>query len=90
MRRSILALFIIGLFLHSALADSPEPNPNATLDGFSTKSAGTEREWESKFRGVPSAQKQREYMQLLSARPHHVGSAYDKQNAEWILSKFRE
>src|SRR5437868_1122621 len=29
-------------------------------------------------------------MQRLSARPHHVGSAYDKQNAEWIRAKFQE
>ncbi|MGB2837906.1 MAG: hypothetical protein WBC30_19920, partial [Candidatus Sulfotelmatobacter sp.] len=93
MRRSILAVFIVGLFLslflslflHPALADSPEPNQDATLDGFSKQSAITEREWESKFRALPNAQKERDYMQLLSARPHHVGSAYDKQNAEWIL-----
>jgi N-acetylated-alpha-linked acidic dipeptidase len=31
-----------------------------------------------------------EYMRRLSARPHPVGSPYDKENAEWILSKFRE
>jgi N-acetylated-alpha-linked acidic dipeptidase len=94
MQRSILAVLIIGLFLslflHPALADSPEPNQDATLDGFSKQSARTEQEWENKFRAIPNAQKQREYMQLLSARPHHVGSAYDKQNAEWILSKFKE
>jgi len=29
-------------------------------------------------------------MQRLSARPHHIGSAYDKDNAEWILSRFKE
>ena len=29
-------------------------------------------------------------MKRLSARPHHVGSPYDKENAEWILSKFKE
>ena len=29
-------------------------------------------------------------MERLTARPHHVGSPYDKQNAEWILSKFKE
>src|SRR5262249_17131436 len=29
-------------------------------------------------------------MQRMSARPHHVGSAYDKQNAEWMLAKFKE
>jgi N-acetylated-alpha-linked acidic dipeptidase len=32
----------------------------------------------------------RQNMQRLSARPHHVGSPYDKDNAEWILSKFKE
>ena len=29
-------------------------------------------------------------MERLSARPHHVGSPYDKDNAEWILAKFKE
>ncbi|HZD30159.1 MAG TPA: M28 family metallopeptidase, partial [Candidatus Angelobacter sp.] len=28
-------------------------------------------------------------MQRLSARPHHVGSPYDKDNAEWMLAKFK-
>jgi N-acetylated-alpha-linked acidic dipeptidase len=90
MRRSILALLVIGSFLHPAIADSPEPNKDARLDGFSSEHARAEREWESKFRALPDARKQRDYMQLLSARPHHVGSAYDEQNAEWILSKFKE
>src|SRR6266702_2486665 len=26
----------------------------------------------------------------ISARPHHVGSPYDQDNAEWILGKFKE
>jgi len=29
-------------------------------------------------------------MRRLSARPHHVGSPYDKENAEWILARFKE
>src|SRR5437870_2805267 len=28
-------------------------------------------------------------MRRLSARPHHVGSPYDRDNAEWILTKFK-
>src|SRR5260370_10493412 len=32
----------------------------------------------------------RSYMQRLSARPHHVGSPYDKDNAEWIAARFKE
>lgn len=29
-------------------------------------------------------------MRRLSARPHHVGSPYDKDNAEWMLARFKE
>jgi len=29
-------------------------------------------------------------MQKLSAHPHHVGSPYDKGEAEWIAAKFKE
>jgi N-acetylated-alpha-linked acidic dipeptidase len=29
-------------------------------------------------------------MQRLSARPHFVGSPYNKDNAEWMLAKFKE
>jgi N-acetylated-alpha-linked acidic dipeptidase len=46
-------------------------------------------QWEEKFRAIPSPQNLRDYMQRLSARPHHVGSAYDKDNAEWILAKLK-
>ncbi len=90
MRRSLLASSVIALFLHPAIADTPPPSDSAPLDGFSAQHARTEREWENKFRALPSAQNERDYMQLLAARPHHVGSAYDTQNAEWILSKFKE
>src|SRR5216684_3881748 len=60
------------------------------LQGFSPDSTTSERAWEAKFKAIPSADRLREYMQRLSARPHHVGSPYDKDNAEWILAKFKE
>jgi N-acetylated-alpha-linked acidic dipeptidase len=46
-------------------------------------------DWEEKFRAIPSPQNERDYMQRLSARPHHVGSPYDKDNAEWITAKLK-
>ena len=46
--------------------------------------------WEREFRSIPHPENLRNMMKLLSAHPHHVGSAYDKQNADWILSKFKE
>jgi N-acetylated-alpha-linked acidic dipeptidase len=32
----------------------------------------------------------RETMRRLSARPHHIGTAQDRENAEWILARFKE
>ena len=90
MRRSIFALITLGLFLHSSTANPQEPPAEVPLYGFSSQTSRTERDWENKFRALPNAQKQRDSMQLLSAHPHHVGSAYDKQNAEWILARFKE
>jgi len=46
--------------------------------------------WDVTFRGLTDAAKIGEYMRVLSARPHHLGSPYDKQNAEWILARFKE
>jgi len=46
-------------------------------------------QWEEKFRAIPAPQNLRDYMQRLSARPHHVGSPYDKDNAEWIAEKLK-
>ena len=65
------------------------PSPTDELRGFTAESAKAEREWEAKFRAIPSPDSLREYMRRLSARPHHVGSPYDKDNAEWILAKFK-
>src|SRR3954451_13755585 len=58
--------------------------------GYTPQSANAEREWETKFRAIPDSKLQRDYMKRMSARPHHVGSPYDKDNAEWILARFKE
>ncbi|MBV9302978.1 MAG: M28 family peptidase [Acidobacteriaceae bacterium] len=63
---------------------------DAPLDGYTAENSRTERQWEGKFRSLPSSDNQKEYMRRLTARPHHVGSPYDKDNAEWILAKFKE
>jgi N-acetylated-alpha-linked acidic dipeptidase len=60
------------------------------LVGYSSQSSQNEREWETKFKAIPDPANLREYMRRLSARPHHVGSPYDKDNTEWILARFKE
>src|SRR3989475_12831996 len=65
------------------------PAPTGDLRGFTAESAKVQRDWEAKFRAIPSPDSLREYMRHLSARPLHVGSPYDKDNADWILAKFK-
>ncbi len=61
-----------------------------TLFGFSAESSRAERQWEERLRAIPSTENLRSFMEHLAARPHNVGSQYDKENAEWILAKFKE
>jgi len=61
----------------------------AALTGYSQQSSAAERDWEQKFRLIPSAENIGQYNRRLSARPHHVGSPYDKDNAEWILAQLK-
>jgi N-acetylated-alpha-linked acidic dipeptidase len=71
----------------SAAEATPE---NSRLAGYSTQSSRAELGWEKKLQDGVLADNLRQNMQRLSARPHHVGSPYDKDNAEWILAKFKE
>jgi N-acetylated-alpha-linked acidic dipeptidase len=59
------------------------------LPGYSLEASRAELNWEEQFRTLPDPDTLRETMRRLSARPHHVGSLYDKDNAEWILGRFR-
>ncbi|HXL10578.1 MAG TPA: M28 family peptidase, partial [Gemmatimonadales bacterium] len=81
--RALVASTCSAFFLAAA------PSSVSDLHGYSADAAKAEREWEAKFRAIPSPDSLREYMRHLAARPHHVGSPYDKANAEWILAKFK-
>ncbi len=68
----------------------PAAQPAAKpLDGYSRSDSDKEQSWEGKFRALPEPDRIRENMRVLSARPHHVGSPYDQQNAEWMLAQFK-
>jgi len=87
-RKALVGIFLLATSLVATVkyvvAD------DAPLAGYSAESSRVERDWELKFRAAPDPSNLRAYMQRLSARPHNVGSPYDKDNAEWILAKFKE
>jgi N-acetylated-alpha-linked acidic dipeptidase len=74
----------------AAWAQTMSAADNPSLAGYTAKTSQTERDWEKKFRDGIVADNLRQSMQRLSARPHHVGSPYDKDNSEWILARFKE
>jgi N-acetylated-alpha-linked acidic dipeptidase len=86
------------LALASALLASP-PSPNAAaqdaapttpnLSGFDRAGAERQRATEAKFDAILRRENLREWMKRLSARPHHVGSPYGKENAEFMAGLFR-
>ena len=86
--RSFIALLVIFsttqfIFAQSAPSESQLP-------GYTRQSSATERSWEKKLQDGIVPGNLRESMQRLSARPHNVGSPYDKDNSEWLLAKFKE
>lgn len=68
----------------------PAAPTSSPLTGYNSQTWPLESAWERKFQNGISPENIRENMRRLSARPHHVGSPYDKDNAEWILAKFKE
>jgi N-acetylated-alpha-linked acidic dipeptidase len=78
------AALVVTLLTSMTRAEGDEP-----LYGSSAATSKVQREWEQKFRALPSPKIMRETMERLSACPHHVGSSYDKDNAEWILARFK-
>ena len=59
------------------------------MDGFAPDDARAESSVGTKISRHAVADKMRDAMQRLTARPHHVGSPYDKENAEWLLAQYK-
>jgi N-acetylated-alpha-linked acidic dipeptidase len=93
--RSITSYLLLFAFTQFTVAQtSSETTPASTapaqLLGYTAQTSAAERDWEKKFQEGIVAANIRESDRRLSARPHHVGSPYDKDNAEWMLARFKE
>jgi N-acetylated-alpha-linked acidic dipeptidase len=90
MKRTLLFCLVIFVLVVCVPLLRSTSGDEAPLFGFSADSSRAERQWEEKFKAIPKPENLRDYMQRLSARPHNVGSPYDRDNAEWIAAKFKE
>lgn len=86
MHRSFFQVFL-GIILCVAVAG--QAANTSVLMGFSAEASKAERAAEARFDSFLKADNLREWMRRLSARPHHLGSAYDHDNAEFIASVMR-
>lgn len=76
-------------FLFVALAGQSLPQERRGVIGFSDNSFANETSLEARFDSTLSAANLREWVKRMSARPHHLGSKYNRENAEFIEDKFK-
>lgn len=60
-----------------------------TVAGFTKETVSAQLAAEEKFDTYLKAENLDQWMKRLSARPHHLGSDYGRQNAEFIRDQFR-
>ncbi len=81
MRLLILSFFVLGFF--SATAQKK-------ITGFLRDNSAAQYELEKKFDGLLNAADQDKWMKFLTSKPHHIGSAHGKANAEYMADLFRQ
>ncbi len=86
---SRIALFLPVLAFLLAAAPLPAQKEGAPLLGFSAESAAAQRDLEARFDALLQASNLKEWAKRLSAHPHHVGSPWGKENAEFMAGLFR-
>jgi N-acetylated-alpha-linked acidic dipeptidase len=87
-RRLFLAA-ILGLVVALGPGSRALAGDAAPLYGFSPTNSESQLKLEASFRAIPDPDNLRQYMQRLTAHPHHLGSPYDKENAEWIRDQMK-
>jgi N-acetylated-alpha-linked acidic dipeptidase len=79
---------IVPALLAAAALSAASPDDKPIL-GFSEAQAVEQRALEGKLDAQIRAENLRDWMKRLTARPHHVGSPYGKENAEFLASQFK-
>lgn len=81
MRLILFSLFFLGLTTATA---------QKKITGFLQDNSAAQYELEKKFDGLLNAADQDKWMKFLTSRPHHIGSAHGKANAEYMAELFKQ
>lgn len=86
MTNSFVRVFFILILTHAIFAQNVQ---NTAFLGFSAENTEKQKALETKFDAGLNKQNLRDWLKRMSARPHHVGSAFGKENAEFMASLFK-
>src|SRR6266581_2814751 len=89
MKHSFAFLVPLVLLVFRFLVAAQNAPAGRSLLGFDPEASPRELSLERRFDSFIKKDDLRDWMKRLSARPHHLGSAYDKENAEFIATLFR-
>ncbi|MEP6738709.1 MAG: folate hydrolase, partial [Chryseolinea sp.] len=81
--RKILSVLLLACALSAAWSQTK------SISGFNKEAADAEFKSEEKFDSYLKASNLDSWMKELAARPHHLGSAYGKHDAEFIRDLFK-
>lgn len=86
MFRRLLCVFGLVSFCLPVAPVQAAPQP---LLGFDEAGAARQRSLEAKFDAQLNRDNLRDWMKRMSAKPHHIGSPYDKENAGFVAAQLR-
>ncbi len=61
----------------------------SSIIGFGANKVTQQKNLEAEFDRMLLANNLDEWMKLMSAEPHYVGTAYGRKNAEWMVKQFK-
>jgi len=95
-RAGLVAILVVSAVGAAPLAQQPDTATTApplekgpTLSGFAPARRAAQLDLEKRFDAELKADNLRTWLRQIAARPHHLGSPYDKANAEFIAGLFR-
>ena len=83
-RRTTAALWLV-----TCAAAGRPVQASGDLFGFAAEGAAAQRAREARLDSLPRPDELREWMRWMSARPHHVGSPFGKEVADYVAGQFR-
>lgn len=85
-----VGLLLLAFQQTGAAAQQAATPTRDALPGFLEERAAAHRALEARFDAALSTDNLREWLRHLSSRPHHVGSPFGKEVAEFVAERFRE